>query len=375
MRKLRVGSVVATAMLCIALFLPAHARAQGIPQPCVDSVLPGGALSRYCIPLGWNGQLVVFAHGHVDASQPKAFYHLSLPDGTSLPDLVQSLGFGFATTSYRQNGLAILEGVDDIRELVAQFRTYYTVPLRTYITGVSEGGLVTALLAEQSPELFDAALSTCGPIGNFRAQIDYFGDFRVLFDYFFPGVIPGSLIAVPPAVMANWTTVYVPAIVTALASNPGRALELMRVTKAAFDPANPSTIATTAVNALAYNVFSASDATQKLGGTPFGNRLRWYSGSNNDLRLNLRVARFSASPVAVRAMRAYTTSGDLSIPLVTLHTTGDEVVPFWHEFVYLGKVSPTGRGRFLPLPLVRYGHCNFNAGDVLGAFLLMASQP
>jgi hypothetical protein len=31
------------------------------------------------------------------------------------------LGYAFATTTYRQNGLAILEGVDDIRELVAAF--------------------------------------------------------------------------------------------------------------------------------------------------------------------------------------------------------------------------------------------------------------
>ena len=374
-RRLRVGTLVAAAALCITALLPAPARAQGIPQPCVDDTLPSGALSRICIPLGWNGQLVVFAHGYVEASQPKAFYHLELPDGTSIPNLVQGLGFAFATTSYRRNGLVILQAVDDVRELVAHFRATVTVPLRTYITGVSEGGLVTALLAERSPDLFDAGLSTCGPIGSFRAQVNYVGDFRVLFDYFFPGVIPGSAIDVPAAVKANWLTVYVPAIVTALATRPDRALELMRVTRAAFDPANPSTIATTVVNALWYNVFGTQDATEKLGGNPFGNRLRWYSGSNNDLRLNLRVARFSASAAAVAAMRPYSTSGDLGIPLVTLHTTGDEIVPAWHELLYLAKVSPSGRGRFLPVPLVRYGHCNFTAADVFGAFLLMASQP
>jgi hypothetical protein len=149
----------------------------------------------------------------------------------------------------------------------------------------------------------------------------------------------------------------------------------MSVTKAAFDPANPSTIATTTINALSYNIFATNDAVQKLGGNPFGNRTRFYTGSSNDLWLNIFVQRFSASRAAVAAMRPYSTSGDLSIPLVTLHTIGDEVVPFWHQVVYLGKVSPTARGRFIPLPLIRYGHCNFNGGDVASAFLLMASQP
>ena len=37
-----------------------------------------------------------------------------------------------------------------------------------------------------------AALALCGPVGDFAGQIDYLGDFRVLFDYFFPGVIPGD---------------------------------------------------------------------------------------------------------------------------------------------------------------------------------------
>jgi hypothetical protein len=56
-------TVVFAALLGVAALLPASARAQGIPLPCVDGDLPSGALSRICVPLGWNGQLVVFAHG------------------------------------------------------------------------------------------------------------------------------------------------------------------------------------------------------------------------------------------------------------------------------------------------------------------------
>jgi pimeloyl-ACP methyl ester carboxylesterase len=369
--------VVGLLLLAATLSAPARAAAQGaIPGPCATGILPSGAFSLICVPAaGWNGQLVVFAHGYVSVFQPKDFYHLTLADGTSLPIAVQSLGFAFATTSYRKNGLAILEGVDDVRELVAAFVAANGQPTRTHMTGVSEGGLVTALVAERSPELFSSAVATCGPIGSFRGQIDYFGDFRVLFDYFFPGVIPGSPIDIPPSVIANWFTVYLPAVQRALAASPAKALELMRVSHAAFDPANPATIVQTTIEVLAYNIFATNDAGAVLGGNPFGNRLRWYFGSSNDLRLNLGVRRFTASPVALAALRAYNTSGDLTIPLVTLHTTLDDVVPFGHEIVYLFKVDPSGRGKFLPLPVARYGHCNFTTNEVVAALLLAVQQP
>lgn len=363
--------------LAILVSAPLNARAQTVvPGPCVPGLLPSGAKSLICVPAqGWNGQLVVYAHGYVAPGLPLDFYQITAPDGTPIPLLVQSQGFAFATTSYRQNGLAILEGADDVRELVATFTATRGAPARTHLAGVSEGGLVTTLLAERSPSLFTSALAACGPIGGFRRQVDYLGDFRVLFDYFFPGIIPGSPVDIPVQVQANWFTVYVPAITAALAADPARAVELMRTAKAAYDPSAPATIVTTAIDALWYNVFGTNDAAAKLGGNPYGNRQTFYFGSRNDLRLNLLVRRISAAPTALAAMQAYETSGDLAIPLVTLHTTLDEVVPFRHELFYLPKVDLRARGLFLPLPVARYGHCNFTTTELLGSFLLAASLP
>ncbi|MGE3509341.1 MAG: alpha/beta hydrolase family protein, partial [Vicinamibacterales bacterium] len=374
-RKCLSKAIVLTATLATAaLVAPAPVWAQSaVPQPCVDDRLPSGAFSHVCIPLGWNGQLVVFAHGYVAPGLPLAFYDLALADGSSLPELVQALGYGFATTSYRQNGLAILEGMNDIRELVAFFHEHYSTPSRTIVAGASEGGLIATLLAEQSPDLFDRGFAACGPIGDFRTQINYLADFRVLFDYFFPGLIPGSAIDVPPSVGASWLTSYVPAIGTALAANPGRALELLRVAKAPYDPAVPATIVNTTLDLLWYNVFAMADVVAKLGGNPFGNRLTWYYGSRNDLRLNAQVARFTAAPRALAALRPYRTTGKLSIPLFTLHTTGDDVVPIRQELLYLLKYEPSGRGLFLPIPVSRYGHCNFTADEALRAFGLLVA--
>jgi hypothetical protein len=174
-----------------------------------------------------------------------------------------------------------------------------------------------------------------------------------------------------PAAAALWTSTYVPAIRNAFIANPGKALELMRVSRAAYDPANLLTVIQAATSILQYNVLGLPDGIATLGGNPYGNRGRWYFGSSNDLRLNLLIKRYDAAPAAVAAMGAYETNGDLSIPLVTIHTTADEIAPFAHQLLYLPKVDLTARGRFVPIPIARYGHCNFTASEV-GLSLLFA---
>jgi hypothetical protein len=147
------------------------------------------------------------------------------------------------------------------------------------------------------------------------------------------------------------------------------------VARAPYDPAVPATAVQTTIEVLWYNVFATNDAAQKLGGNPYSNIGRWYFGSSNDLWLNVLVRRVRAVPTARRALRSYETSGQLAVPLVTLHTTHDEVVPFWHELLYLTRVDTMDRGRFLPLPIARYGHCELTTKEVLAAFLLTVRQP
>ena len=52
--------------------------------------------------------------------------------------------------------------------------------------------------------MFSSGLAACGPVGTFSGQVNYVGDFRVLFDYFFPEVIPGSAIDIPFYVVKDW---------------------------------------------------------------------------------------------------------------------------------------------------------------------------
>jgi hypothetical protein len=231
------------------------------------------------------------------------------------------------------------------------------------------------LAVEQHPDLFDGALAGCGPIGDFQAQLNYIGDFRSVFDYLFPGLIPGNAVEIPETVRANWDSRYVPAIVIALAANFDAALELIRITGAPVAGNDLRSVAETTVGILWYDVFGFADAQERLGGQPFDNSTRVYAGSSNDEALNASVLRHSADPAAVAGLSRFQTSGNLQVPLSTLHTTGDPIVPFNQSESYGEKVSQAGKAQFLGHQSIdRHGHCAFEGIEVLGAFTALMER-
>jgi pimeloyl-ACP methyl ester carboxylesterase len=357
---------------------PALAQTPPLPQNCVGGLL-GRAQALMCYPPAgaWNGDLVVFAHGYVAPAEglPQIPWdQLQLPDGTSIPGMVMSLGFAFATTSYSDDGLAIVDGVQDLTNLVDAFaKGPWGSPDHVYVVGASEGGLVTTLAVEQSPLVFSGGVATCGPVGDFRKQINYWGDFRVLFDFYFPRLMPGTVTSVPAVSQEQWERVYAPGIAAALAAKPALLDKILRVSRAPFDPARLQTKVETALGILWYSAFATMDAQAKLGGQPFDNSKRLYTGSGNDLWLNLLVPRYHADLPALAAIEAhYQTTGRLEAPLVTLHTTGDPIVPYWHEPLYSLKALLGGSGLLhANLPVLRYGHCSFEPAEALVALGLL----
>jgi hypothetical protein len=369
---MKIAIWISSALLMAAVGL-GSASAACLP----DGVQPSGAAYRICMPdtVKWNGSLLIFAHGYVATTEPLGIPEdqLVLPDGTSIPNLVNSLGYAFAVSGYSVNGLAILQGISDSANLVSIFTTTVGQPQKVLIGGPSEGGLVTALSVERFPNIYNGGLAACGPIGDFPTEVNYLGNFRVVFDYFFPNVIPGSPISIPSNVMTDWDSVYLPQIEAAVNANPTATAELLKVTGAAVG-SDPSTDLETIENILWYSVFSTNDAEAKLGGQPFDNSHKIYSGSSNDLLLNLLVPRFTADAAAVTEMKTnYNTTGSLTVPLVTMHTLSDPIIPYWHETLYTLKTLSTGSSALRTnFPIQSYGHCNFTAGQALVTFLTLA---
>jgi pimeloyl-ACP methyl ester carboxylesterase len=346
------------------------------PTPgCRDGVLPHGALYRLCFPESWNGDLVLYAHGYV-APQRELAIPEDVVGGRPASDLITSLGYGYATTSYRANGLIAAEAVEDLIELSEEVqRMIRPDPNRSVVVGLSEGGLVATLSAELHADRFNGALAACGPIGDFRAQLDYIDDFRVVFDYFFPGLLPGTALEIPESVRQQWEQVYIPAIVLALAARPDATRQLLAVTKAPTAGSDLRSIAETTVGLLWYNVFGTADAQARLGGNPFDNSDRTYSGSDDDAALNAGVERFVADADALASLGRFSTSGNLTVPLINLHTTGDPIVPFSQAGLYAEKVRQMGAdGLYTQTDVARPGHCTFEAAELLSAFTTLWQQ-
>jgi hypothetical protein len=351
--------------------------------------LASGALWRICLPPWWNGSMLVYAPGYMSIYEELRIRDDEIP-GTSVQELAMSLGFVYVTTSYHKGGLVLPQATHDLATLVEMAngiteRLTGHTSRYVYLAGPSQGGLVTAKSVEVAPQVFSGGLAVCGPYGRFRSQVDYIADFRVVFDYLFAGRIPewpvwrqnigaGDPGWVDEDFVAAWHTTFEPRVHAAVLADPGRTAQLLRVTGAPIDPGDPArSTVQTVTGVLWYHIFGSNDAIEVLGGQAFNNRSRFYLGSSNDFLLNLRVQRFVNTGDALNTIASfYETSGRLANPVVTLHTTGDEIVPYWHQLFYTAKVSPWYR--HVPIPVARYGHCNFTRDEVLAAFAILVLQ-
>ncbi len=371
-------SYLALLLLLMPVYLRAQCSSALASQGTYGTAQGASGTAQYVVFMPqpaacYNGVMILFAHGYVPQGAPASAWQsqLALPDGTSLPTLLNSLGFGFAASSFSKEGLAILQGVQDTKALTTVIQGL-SIPVGKYfVTGASEGGLI-ATKSVENDSTYSGGIAVCGPIGSFRKQVNYFGDVRVLFDYFFPGVLttgtPGeSAINIPPALMLNWASVYEPAIRNAVKSNFLATVQLISTAKIPIG-LNFTNAPDAIVSALWYNVFATTDAQFTLGGNPYDNVGTVYVGSLGDRRLNAAVPRFAAAPAAVANLHSYETSGLLHDPLVALHTLADPVVPFWHEALYGVKAIHTGSlGELVEIPVLRYGHCNVNAAEATAA--------
>jgi hypothetical protein len=375
--------------------IPEPREAETAPAPLVrqpnglscteeGAKLSSGALFRVCFnPDTWNGDLVVFIPGYHDPARAPR-----LPDDFSespVSLLFTAIGYGFATTSFRGTGLiepaTWIDG--DLLELVRTAKTLlFNSTGRTtrfvYQAGGSQGGLGTVMAVERHPDTFSGGLAGCGPIGDYRRQVAYVADFRAVYDYFFAPVTGGwpvwrqNLPTDPGYIDPNAWGLAEQQSGAALddPANAERIQQVLQVTHAPVDPADATTIKATTLGILWYSFRGTNDAIAKTGGMPFGNLARRYSGSLDDAALNAGVARFqlTADPARVAVLQ---TSARLRRPLVTIHTTGDPIVPVWHQTLYRSRLDFFGRVLHTPITVNRYGHCNFTDAEVLAGFAVL----
>jgi pimeloyl-ACP methyl ester carboxylesterase len=368
-------------LLVVGLTSSTAARPGDLPTGCTVGSLTnafGTQLTLVCVPqtAQWNGTLVIYAHGYVSPEKP-----LQLPldeltqvmlGGTTVIGFLLGQGFAFATTSYSANGYAVENAQTDLNQVVAEASEALSAKPMVILIGASAGGVIAVQQLERFPEIYDGGLSLCGPLGGMPYQIEYVGDFRVVFDHFFQDVFDFGVVDIPPNAYLYWLD-YESDIQDVIPNDPGKTAQLFSVTEAARLAWEPVTGVETALSLLHFSVFSTDDVTAVAGGNPYGNQYTRYAGSSDDQALNRQVERVSADPEAQEYLEMYyKPTGDLHVPLVTMHTLFDGVVPFHHEVMY--REVAGGSGNLTVLPVARYGHCAFTGEEVFGAFGLLLAK-
>lgn len=402
----RVARLAVVLGLLLALFstaglVSAEPAAQGpLPGPALPPVWQAAGCQSYliggsagaqavavCLPPGvpQPAGLILYAHGYV-APVPTADI-FSGPTGNPWDDInpveidavsgllptVLGQGFAFATTTYSKKGYAIEAAEGDLLALVQAIDPTGLLPVVQ--TGASEGGIITAMMLEKHPATaggpFVGGLALCGPVGGMPEQIEYLGDFAHGFDYLFPDVFvyngqPFGVTDVPPDAWTLWDSVYTPAIAQAVGARPFDTGWLFTATGAPI-PFVPDTYVPTSLQALRFTVVGTNDiqatAAAYNGGTqPYetSRRLKWFFRPIKRIRAD-QAEQFVAD--------YYDTTGNLTVPMVSLHTLWDAQVPSWHETMYWEKVNAAGQaGNFEGWVLPKYGHCDFTSFELLFAF-------
>jgi hypothetical protein len=158
-------------------------------------------------------------------------------------------------------------------------------------------------------------------------------------------------------------------------SNPTGAFAIAAIDQTPVPFANPPELVESIVTALTGNAGSYSDLVPELHGKPyFDNRnVSYTSGALPPpllAAINAGVGRFSASPGALNYMNQYyNPSGALQIPMLTLSTSRDPVVPGFNQISYRNVVAAAGHSDLLvQREINRYGHCVFTPTELATAF-------
>lgn len=339
---------------------------------------PGSLYALYK-PANWNGDAVFYAHGFVDASAPVAV-PTTQDNAAMLRDSLGSMGYAVAMSSYSSNGFDFDDGLRRTHQLKGLLTSQFGKPRRSYLAGHSLGGQIGLGLAERYGGQYDGALLMCGVVGGSDAHFTWLGNVRVLFDFFYPGVLPGDVRSVPAGTTPNdIISRALPAILT----NPGPAFVIAQIDQTPLAGRNPNEIINSLVYALVWHARGINDVTDRSQGhLPYQNIGIVYSDATQSAlplppvaapvlgAINAMVPRYDAPPDAEAWMkRNFEPSGKLHFPVFTMHTLHDQAVPYFHEVLFGAKVANAGSSAFLVQRTVNtYGHCNFTMAETLTAF-------
>lgn len=328
-----------------------------------------GALYAMYVPDAWNGSLVLYAHGYNAPTDPPLDDENLVGIRTALNDL----GYAVAYSGWSETGWAVLDGIRRTHQLVGLFTARFQRPHRVYLVGRSLGSLVVVSLAETHPTQYDGVLPVCGFLGGAQAFMDHILNVRLLFDFYYPGVLPGDPMESPPVDAGTMISLAQAAMVADLTGAVGIANVMAAIgLPLPVVPGSPVTLIGSILNALGYGAGGFDELMARMQGhVPFDN---W----NTDYvipEVQAGIPRYRGHPAAMNYMqRAYQPNGHLRIPMVALDMRWDPVAPAFHKERYEQLLTATGAQDLMArITLTGYGHCPDTADPTVAAFQQLAT--
>jgi pimeloyl-ACP methyl ester carboxylesterase len=407
-RLRKITGMVLTAGLAVGGFTASTAGTASAASSCggsgsvstVNGTLADGATYLLQCPAGaWNGTLYLYSHGYVTPGAANPAQDAGDPVTAAW---MLSHGYALAGSSYASTGWAIAQALPDQINTLNAFGSKYGQPQTTVAWGHSLGGIITAGLIQDFPRRFDAALPMCGVlsggVATWNTALDGAFAFQQLVD-------PSAQVVNISNPTANLQATEA-AVAQAQQTPQGRARLALTAaladTPGWFTPLSPEPAATD---------YAAQEANQYLWDTqvtfPFifafraelearaGGNPSWNTGVNyaadlaksadlkevkalyraaglslgHDLQTLNGAKRIKANPDAeAYLIKNISFNGGISVPVLTMHTTGDGLVVPENEQAYASAVKRAHKSALLRQVFVsRAGHCAFTPAETVTA--------
>ena len=395
-----VKTLMAVLVMMLLAFLVSTEAQSGVVA--YNGTLADGVTFLIEVPPSWNGTVVLYSHGYVvpGSSNPATDVGDPVTRGFLL-----SNGYALAGSSYATTGWALQQAFPDQIAVLDQFRVLVGKAKRTIAWGHSLGGMITAGLIQKYPHRFDAALPMCGVLSGGVATWNTALDAEFAFQTLLASGSGLQLVNITDP--ATNLAIAEGALAAAQATPQGRArLALVAALgdiPGWFTPTSPQPSPTDYASQEANQFLWAQQVTfpfvfafraeleARAGGNVSWNvgvdykkqlaissdraeveALYLQAGLNleDDLNTLNQAARIPAKISAVIYLERFIIyDGQIHIPVMTLHTSGDGLVVVQNERAYRTTVTEAGNDGFLEQAFVhRAGHCAFTPAETVVAF-------